>query len=429
MRLEHHDDAACRTRAHRVDRRADLGRVMRVVIDDGHARGLAELFEPPAGARERRERLRCRGRRDAACVRGGKSAGGVPRVVHAKEPQRDGDRRSERAGEVERHAMRALHDLDHSVRRVLRQPVRRDRAARQPAARGERETRRAGIVRAGRERPSRHHAGSEVRERGLDVRAGREDVDVIVFHIQDKGDLGIEREERAVVLVRLDDEHVPRTRVRVRTDVSQHGTADERRIEAAGPKRRPDKRRGRALAVGPGDRDHALTGGELAPSVLALPDGETHRARGGHLDVRVAVRARADDDVRTGDVPRVERAEDACPGLGERLRERPRSAVRARDRVAAREQQPRHRRHAHAADADDVEAGHAEQPPSARSSSAIDRAASGRPALRAAADMRSRRGRSSRSPVITATKRSGSSWLSGSSTAAPLSTASRAFAV
>src|SRR5439155_1119749 len=118
---------------------------------------------------------------------------------------------------------------------------------------------------------------------------------------------GIEGEERAVVLVRLDDEHVAGARVRVRTDVSQHGTADERRIEAAGPKRGPDKRRGRALAVGPGDRDHALTGGELAPSVLALPDGETRRARGGHLDVRVAVRARADDDVRTGDVPRVER--------------------------------------------------------------------------------------------------------------------------
>ena len=52
MRLEDGDDPARRQRAGGGERRRDLGRVVRVVVDDLGAVGAAEALEPPAGALE-----------------------------------------------------------------------------------------------------------------------------------------------------------------------------------------------------------------------------------------------------------------------------------------------------------------------------------------------------------------------------------------
>ena len=53
MRLERGDDASTRIgRARRLQRRGDLGRVMRVVVDDDHARDVAEALKPAIDAAE-----------------------------------------------------------------------------------------------------------------------------------------------------------------------------------------------------------------------------------------------------------------------------------------------------------------------------------------------------------------------------------------
>ncbi len=75
VRLEDRDDAARGERAGRGDRCAQLGRMMRVVIDDECARSrLPETLEAPSGAAEVRQRagqlLRLGPGDDARCQRG-----------------------------------------------------------------------------------------------------------------------------------------------------------------------------------------------------------------------------------------------------------------------------------------------------------------------------------------------------------------------
>ena len=52
MRLERDDQPAAERGARRVEHRADLGRVVAVVVDDQDAGRLAEPLEPAVGAAE-----------------------------------------------------------------------------------------------------------------------------------------------------------------------------------------------------------------------------------------------------------------------------------------------------------------------------------------------------------------------------------------
>jgi hypothetical protein len=317
MRLEEHDHASRRARSHGVDGRADLRRVVGVVVDDRDAARRAELLESSLRSAERREGLGRGDRGDAEGVGRGERPGGVPSVVRAGEAQRDRNRRLERAGEVEGHAIRTLHELDHAIPRLRGHPVGRDLASGEVVASCE--LGRARVVRARDKPATADDPSGETRERLLHVGVGRKNVDVVVLDVRHDRDLGPEGEERAVVLIRLDDEDVAAPGVRVRAEVAEHRAADERRVEAPGAKGRPRKRGGGALAMGPGHREDALAACELAPRVLPLPDGYARGARGGDLGIGVPVRARSDHDVGAGHVARLKCGRDDRPVRGEGL--------------------------------------------------------------------------------------------------------------
>ena len=117
MRLEDGHDPPRPERPGRVDRRRDLGRVVRVVVDDGRARRRRpEALEPPPGAGEV-------GQRAAACP------GSAPASTHAVERRRrvarvvrarhgaadvDAAPREPRAAGLEHRA----RDVEHDPRRA-----------------------------------------------------------------------------------------------------------------------------------------------------------------------------------------------------------------------------------------------------------------------------------------------------------------------
>ncbi len=200
---------------------------MRVVVHDGDAASRAELLEPPFRSIECRERLRRRDRGNPERVGRGDRSGGISSVVRARQTKRYRYRRLERPSQIERHAVKTLHELDDAVSGLGRCSIGGDLASGEVvvAARGERG--RVTVVGAGDEPAARHDPRREAGKRLLHVLVRREDVDVIVLDVRHDRDLGLEREERAVVFVRLDDEDVAASRVCVRTEVAQHGAADE----------------------------------------------------------------------------------------------------------------------------------------------------------------------------------------------------------
>ena len=91
MGLEDRDQPPRLQRPRRRDRRRDLGRVVGVVVDDERAaRGLPQPLEPPAGAREARQRGDRRGQvRRARHADRLQRRGGVAGVVRARDLQHD----------------------------------------------------------------------------------------------------------------------------------------------------------------------------------------------------------------------------------------------------------------------------------------------------------------------------------------------------
>src|SRR5439155_2470469 len=67
----------------------------------------------------------------------------------------------------------------------------------------------------------------------------REHVDVVIVERRHDRDLGLKGEERVVVFVRLDDEHIRLARMRVRADTADRGAADERRVDTTGAQTEP----------------------------------------------------------------------------------------------------------------------------------------------------------------------------------------------
>src|SRR2546425_11133580 len=86
-------------------------------------------------------------------------------------------------------------------------------------------------------------------------------------------DLRLQRQERVVVLVGLDDERVRLSGMRVRPESTDRRTANERGVDTACAQSEPGHRGGRGLSVRSGYRDHALALRQKAPRVLALPHG------------------------------------------------------------------------------------------------------------------------------------------------------------
>ena len=84
VRLEEHEHAAVRPLARRRDRRGDLARVVRVVVDDRDAAALADELETATGAAEAREHGLGVGARDAGELERRQRRRRVPPVVRAR---------------------------------------------------------------------------------------------------------------------------------------------------------------------------------------------------------------------------------------------------------------------------------------------------------------------------------------------------------
>ena len=117
----------------------------------------------------------------------------------------------------------------------------------------------AGVVGAGDQRAARPDPVDELREHRAVGLLGAVVVEVVGLDVGDHRDVRGEGSERAVALVRLDDEHVARAVVRPRPRRGQVAADGERRVEPAVLQRDGEHRRGRGLAV------RARHGGDAAP--------------------------------------------------------------------------------------------------------------------------------------------------------------------
>ena len=169
------------------DRRAQLGRVVGVVVDDERARARRrpEPLEAPPGAGEVRQRAgdlaRPRAGDDARRQRGG----GVGDVVRAGHRQRD-----RLPGPDEARAVRAQLDLRGAEERRLVDPDAIEE--------------RLGVRRVGDD--AAQPVAQELRERQLELGVRGVRRVVVELDVRDDRDLRRELEERAVGLVGLDDE-------------------------------------------------------------------------------------------------------------------------------------------------------------------------------------------------------------------------------
>ena len=175
---------------------------------------------------------------------------------------------------------------------------------------------------------------------------------VVELGVREHGHAPVELEQRAVGLVGLDDQPLPRPPASVRARRA-HLAADEvGRVGAAPAQRVHEHARRRRLPVGAGDRDRRPQPGELGEQVGAVQLALRDRA----LRVLRADRGRVDDLGALRHVARVVTDDRLDPGLAQPLRVgRAARAVRARHRRAELLRDQRQPAHPRAADADEVQ--------------------------------------------------------------------------
>ena len=167
-------------------------------------------------------------------------------------------------------------------------------------------------------------------------------------------DLGVELEQRAVGLVGLDHDPLAAPPAGVRSGGAQLAADDVGRVEPAAAQRVDDHRRGRRLAVGPGDGQAAAQRGDLGEQVGAVQLAAA--APPGARDCRPGPRSSTRPRRRRGRSRRAWPIDRLDPVLAQPLgvaRTRPRS-----DPVTVRAERVRDQRqpaHAGAADADEVQ--------------------------------------------------------------------------
>ena len=349
--------------AHGREGRRDRRRMMAVVVDHGHAAGLALHLEPAAHAGERRQPVQDRPRRGAVGERGSGCRERVVGVVAARERELD------RGTGVAREAVDAQGRAPGGVRRVLgdqgcRGTGRRAMAFGQVGTSSSRvdaplddlgddepprpvretwqELGHAPVARVRDEsgQASRAVPGQRTREppdpafEGGDHRDPvREHVGVIPIGIQQDADGRPVRVEVPGVLVGLDDGRPPLPQPDDRrtgtADRGRQDGADERRRVEAGPDEKVHQAAGRGrLAVGPGDRQEVATARRdgVGDELLAAPGRDAGVAGRDELGVIGGDRGEGLRDrdpvglrtaVRVGDVGRVVPPGDRDPGIAE----------------------------------------------------------------------------------------------------------------
>ena len=348
MWLEERDDATLRVAAARgVERGADLGGMMRVVVDDQRAGIVAEDLETAVDAEELGQRGGGDVPVDAELARHGDRGERVAHVVLA------GHEEFEEADAFDFERRAALVELD-IVRGQLR--ARAQAVAAGAQRNGVEQLRHHRVVHAAHHQPARSQVLHEDAER-LDHRVERAEVlEMVGLDVGDDGDLGTKLMEGAVVLVRFDHEEVAASALGVGADVLQHAADEDGRIEAGLFEDQRDHRRRRGLAVRAGHADGALASGDGAEDLLALPDGDA--AARGLVDLGVlAAHGGGDHDgVDAVEVRRIVADEDGDAALGQPLGGAGGTEVAAGDAQAAVGENFSNATHSDSSDADEMNA-------------------------------------------------------------------------
>src|SRR5262249_23624662 len=224
MRLEHGDEPTVEASLGGGQRRADLGRMVTIIVDDGHPARLAAYLEAALDAGETGQRLLHRMERNLEI-----------------EPEADGGERVEDvvpAGNLQRafaELLSAMDDLE-----AAGQPRQMDAPGHQVRARGEairdepllepgNEHLDVRLIEAEHSRAIERHLVDEGQEALADRLERAPVVEVLGVDGRDDGDRGGERQERAVRLVGLGDEEVT---------LAEPGVAPEARHPTAAAARR-----------------------------------------------------------------------------------------------------------------------------------------------------------------------------------------------
>jgi len=231
---------------------------MRVVVHDGHPARLAHALEPPRHAGKAFERRDAALEIDSQLQCHGECRRGVSQVVQPRHLQREAHRPPPAVRQLDPRRRAALaqlgtHDPHVRVGREPHAPYRRLERRGDPH--------RPRVVRAG-DHPAR--PPRELCERLLERRqAAAVTLEVVRLDVVHHRDRRREREERTIVLVRLDDVQLVPAEPRVPTPPSDTAAGESRRISPGGRQRLRDHHRRGGLAVRAGDRHHQPTGDGL----------------------------------------------------------------------------------------------------------------------------------------------------------------------
>ena len=253
MRLEDRDHPPVGAEgARRGDRRRDLGRVVRVVVDDERAPGgLPQPLEAPARPRERADRPHRVGGRDPGERAGLERRHGVARVVQARHPQHDVLAAPREPRPLRRQrGVRFVHVVGDQPGAPPAARAARDASTRSPAARP-----------AGTPGSSPRAPPARRTSRGGRARRSSRTATSTCSRSIDRSD------SSASTTSHSPPPHAPLAAGR------PHDPADEvAGVQPALEQHVGDHRRRRRLAVGPGHRDRAPQGGQLGEEVLARAD-------------------------------------------------------------------------------------------------------------------------------------------------------------
>ena len=254
MRLEDGDDAAESPAPGGGERRHDLARQMRIVIDEGHAVALAAELKAPSHSAKARERLA-----HPASIgtpmqsRGGERPGGVLCVVRAWHRQLE----TSEAARSSRARSNEMFERPPS-KSTMRQSSRlaKSHSSAHPAGA------RASATRRSSAHTTQPRGASAMKRANAPCESGEGTVvlEVIGFDVRDEREGRVQLEKGPVALVGLDDEPLAVGPRGVRADLVHVGSDDERGTEQGVVQDQREHRRRRRLAVRPRYRN----GGEFS---------------------------------------------------------------------------------------------------------------------------------------------------------------------
>src|SRR5437667_165332 len=292
MRLKYGDEPTLEASLGGGQRRADLGGMVTVIVDDGHAARLAAYLEASLHAGETGQRLLDRVERNLEIEPDADGGEGIEDVVAAGNLQRTLTEPRPAMDDVEAAGQPRQVDAPGHQIRARRQAV-RDEALLE--ARDQHLDVR--LVEAQHRRAVERHLVDEGQEAFPDRVERAPVVEVLGVDRRDHGDGRREGEERAVRLVGLGDEEVALTEPGVASEARPAAADDDRRIVAALGEDCPDHRRRRRLSVRAGNGNAVLESHQLGQHLCAPNGRDGAMASGLDLHVVGGHGGRIDDDV------------------------------------------------------------------------------------------------------------------------------------